>query len=499
MSLPYSVVAVVLLVAGCASSNITRSGTAYSFDAAAILAESYLNRADLSNALWGIRILRLDNREVLFEQNPVTSFVPASNTKLYTTAAALDQLGPDYRFLTHVRATGPVESGVLNGDLVIRGTGDPSFGGRFNNGDVTATFREWASRLKGLGITEIDGNIVGDDDAFDDLPLGYGWSWDDETYWYSAEVGALTFNDNCIDLTITGTQPGQPAVVSWEPLNTSYVTVENQSTTLPSGDESDEEYFRARASNHFTVKSAVAAGSTVRESLSISNPTVFFVHTLRSVLVQEGITVNGYAVDIDDLANKPSPSVYSELFVHESPPLSELAAVVNKRSHNLYAEQILRVMGGDHVIDSDTTSAEAGLAEAAITWAAAGIDTSRIQLVDGSGLSRYNFVTAEMTSKLLVYMWESASTGARDAFLESLPIGGVDGTIGGRFRADDMRGRVRAKTGTVSNVSSLSGYVTTDSGIPLAFSIIGNNFTVETDSIRAIQDRIVTAFAHVSK
>ncbi|NNE33685.1 MAG: D-alanyl-D-alanine carboxypeptidase/D-alanyl-D-alanine-endopeptidase [Rhodothermales bacterium] len=492
-----------LVAAGCATTAPTSSPEALSFGEASVYAEALLSRTDLSNAYWGIRFVRLDNGTEVYTHNESTSFVPASNTKLYTTAAAIDQLSEDFRFVTPVFAAGEVQDGVLRGDLVIRGSGDPSIGGRFHDGDRIAIFRQWAQKLRESGIERISGTIVGDDTLFDDLPLGSGWMWDDETYSYSAQVGALSFNDNCIDVSITGTTPGKAAEVSWEPFDTPYAAVTNRTLTVVDSVETEESYFRPRASNRFTVSSTVHPGDTITQSLSIHNPTEYFVSVLRSVLIDSGISVDGYAVDIDDWSPPEDARPLRKLFEHESPSLAELAAVVNKRSHNLYAEQILRALGGvvtttdattTDSSDPDKTTAELGIDAATRTWAAAGIDTSRIQLVDGSGLSRYNLVTARMTSKLLEFMWHGDDAGKRSAFLESLSVGGVDGTIGSRFRSPAMSGRVMAKTGTVSNVSSLSGYVTTNDGIPLAFTIMSNNFTVETDTVRTVQDKIVTAF-----
>lgn len=481
---------------GCVGSASTRRES----DRASLsrVVEQLLARDDLSNSIWGIEVFVPEDGRVLYARNPGTSFVPASNTKLYTTAAALDQLGPDFVYRTPVLATGTVEDGTLNGDLVIRGSGDPTISGRFTNGDRLATFREWAARLKEAGIRHISGNIVGDDNLFDDLPLGYGWSWDDAAYWYSAEVGALTFNDNCVDFTITARRPGESATITWEPANTAFITVDNETVTLPSDGDYDEKYFRGRASNNFVISSHLESGRTVQESLSVHNPTAFFVYVLRSVLVENGISVDGYAIDIDDATYAPTVTDEWLIFEHQSPPLSEIVTVINKRSHNLYAEQVIRSLRHEPAMrnNDELTTAEAGIDAASATWTAAGVDTSRIQLVDGSGLSRYNLVTPGMTSSLLAYMWTLPDTSKKNTFLRSLPIGGVDGSIGGRFRSEEMRGRVRAKTGTVSNVSSLSGYVDRFDGGTLGFSIMANNFTVDTDTVRAVQDQIVTAVAN---
>ncbi|HUF08373.1 MAG TPA: D-alanyl-D-alanine carboxypeptidase/D-alanyl-D-alanine-endopeptidase, partial [Rhodothermales bacterium] len=182
-----------------------------------------LDVPQFENATWGVQVVNLVSGEVLYERNARKSFVPASNMKLYTSAAALSQLGPGFTYETRLYAFGRVVDSVLYGHLVVRGSGDPTIGGRYNDGDLTATFRDWADSLRDHGIARINGDIIGDDDVFDDVGLGVGWNWDDETYWYSAEVGGLVFNDNCVDVTITGTSPGRAGEVTWAPGMTDYV------------------------------------------------------------------------------------------------------------------------------------------------------------------------------------------------------------------------------------------------------------------------------------
>lgn len=448
-----------------------------------------------SNGWWGVSVVDLDRGETLFAQASGKSFVPASNTKLYTTASALTLLGPDFRYRTELHASGRIEGGVLHGSLVVRGSGDPSFGPRFS-GDGTRIFRDWADSLRALGITTIAGDVVGDDDLFDDVPLGNGWSWDDEPFWYAAEISGLSYFDNTIDLTVKAATAGQPARLSWEPMSTSYVDVVNATRTLPRGGRLDEDYRRDRGTNRFRIGTAVPEGSSDLESLTVTNPTLYFVHVLREALVAAGIVVQGHPRDVDDLSFKPDYPTLTRVATHLSPPLAEIVKVVNKPSQNLYAEQLLRTMGARVLGEG---SAEAGWKAALPFLAQAGIDTTRIQLTDGSGLSRTNLVTPDMTVSLLRHMWTQAPVSARDAFVASLPIGGVDGTLAARFRDGRARGNVRAKTGTVSNVSSLSGYVTTAGGSTLAFSIMSNHFTSPAARSRAVQDRVVEALARFGR
>ena len=201
------------------------------------------------NAIWGVKIIDLSSNDVIFEQNAATSLMPASNAKLYTTGAALDLLGPDFRYETKIYSDGPIEDGVLRGNLFIRGSGDPTIGERYAEGDPSEVLENWALALRNLGIKQIEGDIIGDDDLFDDLLLGYGWSWDDEPYYYSAEISALSFYDNSIRIIMEGQEIGRPATLRWEPFNTSYVDVENRSLTVHPDSSDDIDFVRARNFN----------------------------------------------------------------------------------------------------------------------------------------------------------------------------------------------------------------------------------------------------------
>ncbi len=453
----------------------------------------------IPNAWWTILVWDAETGASLYEKDTGRSFIPASNTKLYSSAAALDILGPDFRFETQFATDGEITDGVLNGNLIVIGSGDPVIGGRFTDGDITAYFRSWADSLKSMGVNSIEGNLIGDDDAFDEQYLGYGWQFDDLPWWYAAELSALSFNDNCIDFYLEGATEGMPAVLSWEPMMTTYATARNESITVPADGRIEEDYFRVQGTNDFVLRSKVPEGRTEVESLAVSNPTAFFVHVLREVLISEGIAVRGRALDIDDLPVKPSSSARSHLFSHFSPTLAEIVVPLNKRSHNLYAEQVFRAIAVNAL--PTVSEPEAGSAALAIdrarklTYGPAGVDTLRLQLVDGSGLARQNLVTSTMTARLLSHMWHHDDAATRDAFLESLPIAGVDGTLSGRMRGSAAKGNARAKTGTLGSVAALSGYVTTANGRTLIVSMMANHHTESSRRPRLVQDRVMDILA----
>ncbi len=451
--------------------------------------EDVLLSTPLANAWWGALAVDAETGQVLYEMNADRSFVPASVTKLFTTAAALHVLGPSFTYRTRLYASGPMEDNTLRGDLIIRGAGDPSFGDGGPEVGALATFRAWADSLRALGIRHIAGNIVGDDDVFDDVPLGESWSWDDLQYGYAAEISGLSFHGNVVKLRIDPTRQGSPGTVSWQPDNTDYVAISNHSITVPRGSGLVEGYERVPGTNRFEVTSEVPANRAEEEELSVHNPTLFSVHVLMDVLRTEGIAVDGMPVDVDDLADKPDYDRPDLRIVarHTSAPLTELASEINKESNNLWAEQVLRTLGAE---GGDVGTAKSGHELAKAVFAEAGIDTSRIQLVDGSGLSRKNLVTPRMATDLLRFMAHHESRGVRIAFMNSLAVGGRDGTLEYRFRGGTPE--VMAKTGSLGSVSALSGFVRTGDGRLIAFALVCNHYTTRSALVRSAQDAVVT-------
>ena len=495
--------ALITLLAVLAPYRLATAQPAPPLPSLADVIDTTLAQADFQGAIWGVVVRNLESGYTLYERNPHTLFTPASNTKLFTTAAALEQLGPNYRYRTDVFAKGAIRDSVLDGNLIVRGSGDPTIGGHEQEDDPTAVFRAWADSLRAAGIARITGNLIGDDRLFADERLGYGWSWDDTPYYYAPELGALAFNENTVDITIEPRSIGMPGHVRWQPLNTDYVTVVNETETIAARQEEDEEYERPLGQNTLYLRTKLPQGLTEEESLTVSNPTRFFVHVLHQVLEQEGITVDGAPVDIDDLDRLPdyaAPDVQA-VASYTSAPLSTIVQELNRESNNLYAEQVLRTLGVVHPADSvdddvEMGSAEMGVEAAMRTYVNAQIDTSRIQFADGSGLSRHNLVTPTAVIQLLSHMWGHPSDAAHNAFFASLPVGGQNGTLEYRFRGRARaQGRVQAKTGTLSNASSLSGIVPAADGTPIAFSILCNHHVTESDSVRAAQDAIVNALA----
>lgn len=452
-----------------------------------------LNNPAFSNAICGVAIQSLKTGEFLYLQNENKGFVPASNVKLFTTAAACAMLDSEFRFKTHVLIAGkPDSSGILNGDLIIRGKGDPCPG--WTSGDSSDSVKliliEWAEKLKQAGIRRINGNIIGDDNYFDDQPLGSGWAWDDETESYSAQISALSLLNNCVRLTIT-VNDGE----DWFTLfpNTRFVTFENHLHVLPDLHKNQILISRKRGTNYFRIAGSVISDSAgICREIPVENPTQYFLTVLKETLTAEGIEVKGEPVDIDDYSGD-EPTTETELFVHESEPLAELIKYVNKESQNLWAEQIFRTLGAElRGIGSEWESRQVMNS----FLAKAGIDPDAISIQDGSGLSRQNMATPFQIVTLLRYMYQHPDF---KYFYESLPIAGVDGTLEFRMKATAAEGRVRAKTGSMNRVNALSGYLTSLDGEVFAFSFITNHYTVPSSMVRRQQDLICERLANFSR
>jgi D-alanyl-D-alanine carboxypeptidase/D-alanyl-D-alanine-endopeptidase (penicillin-binding protein 4) len=456
-----------------------------------------------ADAHWGALVLDLETGDTLFARNAGRRFIPASNAKLFATAGALALLGPDYRYETTLYFAGEVRDGTLHGDLILRGSGDPTLGtGRFADpgadpGQDLAVFRAWADSLAALGVTRVTGAVVGDDDVFDDVPYGLGWAWDDLAYGYAAEVSGLTFREGTVGLTVRGTQPGRPAALAWEPLRTPYVSFVNRTTTRAAGEAVEEGYARDLSRNRFTVTTAVPADGADTEALAVHNPTRYTADTFRRVLLDRGIAVEGGAEDVDDRPERPDYSAMARVATARSPALAEIVRETNVESNNLYAEHLLRTLGVLHYRGDEAAhgSAEAGVLALRPVLEAAGIAPASIQLVDGSGLSFMDRVTPRALVRLLAFLHGHPDPAVRAAFYASLPVGGESGTLEGRYPSGDARGNVRAKTGSINGVRALSGYVTSANGHPLAFALLANHYGAPRRRIDEAQDTVVELLA----
>ena len=447
--------------------------------------DDIFNDQSFRNANWGVVIQSLNNGEYFYKRNEDKFFVPASNLKLFTTAGGLLLLGSNYKFTTKIWTNGYYSGSTLYGDLVIQGRGDPTISGRFYNNDINFVFDSWIDSLVDLGINKIKGNIVGDDNLFDDLGLGDGWAWDYETDWYAAQSSAISYNDNCVDLLVYYDQKNDSVIVEPKPELKNLVILNN---LIPAekNEQTKITVYRERGTNVINVYGKVKKSSDTLVTYStVRNPTQFTMLALKNRLEERGIRVNGYAVDIDEYDRSLNYDKMLLLFTGYSNELSEIIKVVNKNSQNFFAEQLLKTIGLEI---NGYGSAEKGIIALKEIFSEIGLNPDNIVMVDGSGLSYLNMVTPRQVVNLLKYMYSNEDVFP--FYYNSLPIAGVDGTLGRRMKGSTAENVVRAKTGFISHVRSLSGYAVTGDNEPVAFSMIANNFNVPVKLAENLQDLV---------
>ena len=455
-----------------------------------------LAKPELSSAMVGIKVVSLDNGRVLFEENATKLLRPASNMKLYTVAAALDRLSPDYRFSTSVYAdTRPDAAGVVRGNLTIYGRGDPSIAARFNNSDYFKGIDDLAARIIAAGVKRVEGDIVGDESYFVGPKYGSGWNWEDLTWYYGAEITPLTVNDNALDLFIKpGAAIGQPALITTGPPDP-LLTIVNKVTTSAKGVKREFSIHRGLGENTITITGSIPLEDRgYTGGIGISHPGLLFVYMLRSSLAQKGVTITGAS-----RMSVSSNAVQNEIATLQSPPFSVIAAQTLKPSQNLYTELILRTLGKVAPPPPTTTTSnlpptsdELGLEAVKTFLKTVGLRPEELVLDDGSGLSRNDMITAEASVQLLTFMSKHRYA---TVFRDALPIGGVDGTLRNRFKGTPAENNVRAKTGSLSSAASLGGYMTTAGGEKLAFSIMVNNYPRDFDPRSSCIDPITVLIA----
>lgn len=480
---------------------------------AAILAEPELVRG-----FWGIEIRSLTTGEVLYEQNAAKLFTPASNTKLFTTAASLALIGPDYKFRTSVETNGLLDThGRLNGDLLLVGRGDPNLSGRElpydlrtqRNDHPIKVLEDLADSLVQKGVKYIDGDLVADDSYFAFERYGEGWSQDDLVWGDGAPVSALTINDNVVFVNILpADRAGERAFVTIVPF-ADYYHVDNRIMTTPAGTARRIFFNREPGSTALTLWGEMPIDDKgANEALAIDDPAAFASSLFRHLLEKRGIIVYGherthhtelaglstFSVTAtaearggggDEFPRPGQPNQGMVLASFESRPLIEDLRVINKVSQNLHAEIILRLLGREK---GTAATIDSGLEVVRGFLAKAEIPGDQYVFYDGSGLSRQNLVTPHAVVALLEYAWRQPWG---KAYRDTLPVAGIDGSLADRLKGTIAQGRVYGKTGSLGGVKTLSGYAMTDHGEPIAFSILTNNFNLPAKKVNDAIDEIV--------
>ena len=440
-----------------------------------------------ARAEWGVVVESLDNGDVLYSRNAEKLFMPASNLKLLTSAVALTRLGAGFQFATTVLAVGERRADTLDGDLVVVGRGDPSLSLHATGGaDVLAALRPWADSLRAHGIAVITGHVVGDASYFPDPVLGQGWMWDDLAESYSAPIGALQFNEGFALVTVTpGARAGDPAAVRLEPADAP-LRVSSTVTTAPADSAIDAvDETRVFYTDSVPLRGRLSVGhAPLNFEVAVRDPTLYFERALGQALGDAGVVVLG------TLPRGTAPLLFAPdtLFTWRSPPLDSIVTLLLKPSQNQIAEALLRALGslkGQAGVDS-------GRAVVQQTLAGWGVPDDAYVLADGSGLSRYDYVAPSAIARTLVAMAHAPDFAA---FYTALPIAGVDGSIATRMRGTAAQGNAHAKTGSIANVRTLSGYVTTADGERLVFVLMANGFTAPSRVVYAAMDHVVERLA----
>ncbi len=440
----------------------------------AVIAKSPLDSAHV-----GAILLPVDPAGPLVAQfNAEKLFVPASTLKLFTTAAALDTLGSEYRFTTSFSHTGMVKDGVLHGDLIVRSNGDPSFSATWcQDGDFC--MGEIAGHLLSKGIHEVRGSLIADTSQFAGPLLGPAWEWDDLSYYYATPVDALSCGENTVEVSAVPGQPGAALAIRAVPEG--YFSIKNQAIARAKG----EDFCMARelGTETVTISGALAPrGKGVTAAVSVNDPARYFLFNMKNSMSKKGIRVSGGSQVIrEGLAAAAVP-----LFERQSPPLQAVCAVVNRESHNLFAELTQHAVAHARTGKGDFATGAALVRQ----WATAlGVDGDGMVIVDGSGLSRKNMISPKAMAEMLRAM---VRRPVFPIYYASLPVAGSHGSMARRLTGTKGEGVVHGKVGYMTGHSSIAGYAQDQQGRWVVFAVMVNNNAGEPKEARMLQDEIVT-------
>jgi D-alanyl-D-alanine carboxypeptidase/D-alanyl-D-alanine-endopeptidase (penicillin-binding protein 4) len=440
-------------------------------------ADALLGAGPASKGEWGLLIVDAESGETLYEQNADKYFVPASNMKLFATALALAKLGPEYKFHTTLETQGTISSeGLLSGDVVLVGRGDPNLSNRRFpyelkeefDGTPEKVLAELADALVAKGVKSVSGDVIGDDSYFPRDRYPNGWEIDDMVWEYGAAISAIVVDDNTVALTLTpGEQAGSPVQAAVSPATPEFA-VENDVVTSAAGVKSDLTLTREPGANVVVVKGSLPAKSTPRKLvLAIEEPAQHAAATLKRLLEERGVKIAGTARAKHFPGGTSSdPSVLAE---HVSVPVGDSVKLINKISQNLHTEMLLRTVArqaGVWATPEDLVKVPSDF------YASAGIAVDDVIQTDASGLSRHDLATPRAIAALLGFAQKQSWFGL---YYDSLPVAGVDGTLEDRMKNTPAVGRIHAKTGSVEHVRTLSGFAETPGGRRLIFSFLSNN------------------------
>lgn len=437
--------------------------------------DTVINRPLFSRARWGILVKNLVSTQTLYSHDAEKYFIPASNTKLLTTAAALKQLGADFRIRTSVYQN-------ADGSLRVVGRGDPSF----KNAQLTVL----AKQLRQQGITQVN-NLIADDSYFQGEVINPSWQWEDVQADYGAPINSLILNENAAVLTVLPQIIGKPLQIKWaDPTEAYQWRVENNTVTAQKDEPGLVEVRRDLKGAVLHIQGQLPVNSPPYVSgIAVFDPTQNFLRHFRQSLVAEGISVQ-------QTTSANGGNNEREVAAIESPPLSDLIAETNLNSNNLFAESLLRVLAYKQLLAKNQNTADVGLKVLQETLTQLGVNPTSYSVVDGSGLSRKNLISPEALVQLLQAI---AISPEAKIFRASLPVAGVSGSLQGRFRNTSAQGIVQAKTGTLRGAISLSGYIDSPQYEPLTFSIMVNQSEQPVSTLRQAIDEIVVLLTQLQR
>ncbi|MEX0721739.1 MAG: D-alanyl-D-alanine carboxypeptidase/D-alanyl-D-alanine-endopeptidase [Balneolaceae bacterium] len=450
--------------------------------------ESIIDAAPNQEAFWSVTV-RDETGEILESLNHEKLIAPASNQKLLTTAAVLDYFGSTYQYETNIYGKGEQIGTVWNGDLIIKGSGDPSISGFMYNDNRYFVFNKFLEQLTEKNITEVSGNIIADLSLFDRDYYPKGWDWYDFSFYYGVQISPLSFNNNAVDLEVFAEgEIGSLPRIRWFPDSTDYVEFINEQEITHPDFKYDEYYRRGFGTNIITLASGLPQGYYEKESLSIDNPELFFLDSFSKFIQTNGIYFDG---ELQLSTTEVADSSHPVLATHLSKPLSELVGWTNKESDNLYAEMLLKTLSA--VSGEEPGSFEHGINQVRTFLADLGIDTTYVMMNDGSGLASGNFTKTTIISDVLQKMLTHPES---EAYLKSMSIAGIDGTVAHRMKGTPLYNNFMGKSGYITGIRTLSGYLEAKSGKKLIVSLAANNFAGKVRPIDMIHEKILDYLYH---
>ena len=439
------------------------------------------------NARWGVLIVDPDRGDTLYSRDASKLFVPASNMKIVTSAMALETLGPEFRFATPILAGGAIRDSILEGDLLVAGRGDPSVSDHLA-GDAMLPLRAVADSLWQRGLRRVRGRVIPFGDAFPDATAGFGWAWDDLDEPYGAAVDELLFNEGFAELHVAaGRAPGDSVTARVTPAR-SVPRVRVTAVTVVRGTGRDSlpqlTAVKDTIRGDVVLGGTIPAGDTATVAVTFRDQREAFVAALAEALRDRGVA-------IDDSVFPPAVAA-DTILIARSPPLSQVLAAFMKPSQNQIGEMLFKSVALHRTDTGSARVARRLVTEQLRAW---GAEPDGFIVWDGSGLSRRNMVSPETVVRVLSAMRRSPRF---QSYFDAFPVAGVDGTIRTRMRGTSAEANVRGKTGTLGNVRSLSGYVTTAGGGQLVFSVLCNNYLTSTDYVSRVQDTIAVRLSRLS-